>query len=270
MLWATPKNLIGSRYFVTSGLKVAIISDIHGNFVALDTVVGKLRVENVTKTVCLGDVIEGGPQPRPVLQKLKSLVIPVVAGNADEEVLDAESSRNYQNDFERNLHDIDNWTLSQLSSSDIEYVRNFMPSTSISLSKKRNLFCIHGSPRSNREGIFPTTSEDDLAQILPKATSDVIACGHTHSQMFRRYLKTVIINPGSVGMPFQYSTPQDLKKREAYNPAFAEYAILDYSDDGELNVELRRVPVDLQKLISSIRESGMPHANDVAKDWRPA
>lgn len=251
-----------------SDLKLAIISDIHGNYTAFEAVLAELKSANVSKIVCLGDVLQGGHQPRKVLQKLKELDLPVVAGNADEEVIDANSPRNYVNEIERKLHDIDKWTLAQLSSSDREYIRSFKPIIQIPLSKEKNLLCFHGSPRSNREGIFPTTTEEDLAAILSPRINWLMACGHTHSQMFRRYLESIIINPGSVGLPFQFETIDAFKKKQAYNPTFAEYAILDYSDEGPLIVELCRVTIDHDKLISSILESGMPHADQATKDWR--
>ncbi len=247
---------------------LGIISDIHGNFTALEAVLEGLQKQKVTEIICLGDVIEGGPQPLQVLRKLQNLEYPVILGNADEEVVDAEAPRDYRTEFERILHDIDKWTLSQLSSRDIEFIRKFNPTIEIPLLEGKTLLCFHGSPRSNREGIFPTSSDEQLTDIFANVKATIMACGHTHTQMFRRYLDRTIVNPGSVGMPFQFATLEASRRKEGYNPAFAEYVILDYANDSEMNFRMCRAAVDLDKLVLSIRNSGMPHSEFAAKDWR--
>ena len=64
-------------------MRIAIISDIHGNFVALETVLNDLKAEHIDRIVCLGDVTSGGPQPGEVIAQLKTLNCPVVMGNMD-------------------------------------------------------------------------------------------------------------------------------------------------------------------------------------------
>ena len=64
-------------------MKIAIISDIHGNAFALDTVLGDLKREPVDQIVCLGDAIQGGAQPAQTVARLRELGCPVVMGNAD-------------------------------------------------------------------------------------------------------------------------------------------------------------------------------------------
>jgi predicted phosphodiesterase len=250
-------------------LRIGLISDIHGNYVSLDVVLKELERIGIDKIVCLGDVIQGGPEPIKVLQKLKELDLEVIFGNADEEVLEANMPRSSQDEFEKILRDIDRWTLSQLSTSDIDYIRSFKPSIQIPLTEREStLSCFHGSPRSNREGIFPTLNEEKLAEILSKIEKGVIACGHTHSQMFRRFLGSIIVNPGSVGLPFEFETVGMFLKKDAYNPCFAEYAILNCSYEGAFHVELCRAPVSREKIVSSFIQSGMPHAGFISKDWR--
>jgi putative phosphoesterase len=249
-------------------LKIGIISDIHGNYTALQTALDELQREGISNIVCLGDVLEGGPQPMQVLQKLKDLNIPVIAGNADEEVLEVASPRSYKTDFERKLHEIDRWILNHLTLSDIGYVRSFKQSIEIDLGEAKSLIGFHGSPRSNMEGIFPTTSEDELAEFLKNTKNTVIGCGRTHVPMFRIFLESTIVNPGSVGMPFLYATVEAMKRKDAYNPAFSEFAVLSCTKDGGLGIQLRRIPVDLEVLRKAIKESGIPHAEFVAKDWK--
>jgi predicted phosphodiesterase len=193
-----------------------------------------------------------------------------VAGNADDEVLSANEPRTYPSEFLLKLHDIDRWSLSKLGPEDVDFIRSFHSIVEIPLGQGgRTMLCVHGSPRSNREGMFPTTPEQDLAKMLSGVTASIVACGHTHSQLFRRYIQSkIIINPGSVGLPFDFDTIEKFTQRDAYNPAYAEYAIVDYVRDALFDVELHRCPVDLQELTNSYLTSGMPHAQLFSKDWR--
>ncbi len=259
-----------SKLTKKSASRIGIVSDIHGNIVSFESVLRELERKNVSELVCLGDVVQGGPAPSQVLQKLRELSCPVVAGNADEEVLSANAPRTYPSEFHQKLHDVDEWSLSKLNSKDIDFVKSFQPVVEIPLgSSGRTMLSVHGSPRSNREGMFPITSEQDLAKMLAGVTASIVACGHTHSQMSRRYIQSkVIINPGSVGLPFDFDTIERFTQRDAYNPAYAEYAVVNYSSDGQFDVELSRCPVDLQELTNSYLTSGMPHAQLFSHDWR--
>jgi diadenosine tetraphosphatase ApaH/serine/threonine PP2A family protein phosphatase len=80
--------------------------------------------------------------------------------------------------------------------------------------------------------------------------------------MLRRYQSSLLINPGSVGLPFD-RYPTDAATR---NPAWAEYAVVE-ADGPRLNLELHRVPYDLDALKRAIRASGMPHAEEWLADW---
>ena len=64
-------------------MRIAIISDIHGNSVALEAVLDDFKTEHMDRIVCLGDVISGGPHPCEVIAHLKALDCPVVMGNMD-------------------------------------------------------------------------------------------------------------------------------------------------------------------------------------------
>jgi 3',5'-cyclic AMP phosphodiesterase CpdA len=68
-------------------MRVALIADIHGNALALDTVLAELSRDHVDQIVCLGDVVEGGPQPREILDRIRALGCPIVMGNTDERML---------------------------------------------------------------------------------------------------------------------------------------------------------------------------------------
>ncbi len=65
-------------------MRIALISDIHGNFVALQTVLADIEHEHIDQIVCLGDVTADGPQPVETIRRIQDLGCPVVRGNTDE------------------------------------------------------------------------------------------------------------------------------------------------------------------------------------------
>lgn len=87
--------------------------------------------------------------------------------------------------------------------------------------------------------------------------------GHTHVQMFRRFKDLLVLNPGSVGLAMDRVSPL----RDIRQPAFAEYAIVEY-DKTSLQVELHRIAFDLQAFTRVMNASGMPHAAWWASDWK--
>lgn len=243
-------------------MRIAIISDIHGNLVGLDAVLADLDREEPDQIVCLGDVAATGPQPREVIERLRALGCPVVIGNTDAWLLDPQPEEPANEDTRRIL-EIDGWCAGRLSASDLDYVRTFQPTLEIPLGDEATLLCFHGSPQSNTDVIGSTTPEDDLEGMLAGFDAAVMAGGHTHVQMLRRYRDAVIVNPGSVGLPFEQARHSD----DVRNPAWAEYALVDVAA-GNLSIAFRRAPVDVGAVIRAALDSDMPHAEWWAGDWR--
>src|SRR5438270_12277922 len=71
-------------------MRIAVISDMHGNCVALDAVLADLASRQVDRVVCLGDAVQGGPQPAEAIARLRELACPAVMGNADDWLLTAQ------------------------------------------------------------------------------------------------------------------------------------------------------------------------------------
>jgi predicted phosphodiesterase len=246
-------------------MRIAIIADTHGNLIALNTVLAEITAQGIEQLVCLGDVAGLGPQPREVIARLRALACPVVMGNADEFLLDPSvldpQHHPAADDSLRRMHDMERWCAAQLRPEDRAYIRTFQPTVEVPLSRGRSLLCYHGSPRSNREEIRASTPDADLVERLGLRRALVMAGGHTHEQFFRRLDQTIVINPGSVGLPYE-----TLPAGGARNPPWAAYAVLTV-EDGRLDVDLRRVPVDQAAIRQALLDSGMPHAAGWAADW---
>lgn len=241
-------------------MRIALISDIHGNKVGLDAVLANLQSQPLDLLVCLGDVAATGPQPRAVLEQLRALAGPVVMGNTDKWLLDPVPWP-AQDEDSRMVLEVELWGARQLTEEDRAFIRTFRPTVEVALEEGRSLFCYHGSPQSYNDVIRPTTSEADLEGYLSGTDAEVVAGGHTHEPMVRTFAGRLVVNPGSVGLPLVQIGG------EMRNPLWAEYALLE-AIDRELRVELRRVPVDFEQLREAVHESGMPHGKRWLANWQ--
>jgi putative phosphoesterase len=238
-------------------VRVGLISDIHGNLLALDAVLEELDREGIDQVVCLGDVAVG-PQPAEALARVRELGCPVVMGNWDAAFLG--DMPDPETEVAEMLVEIGNWWAAFLSPADREFMESFRPTVELSLGSTSAL-CFHGSPKSYDDWIFATTSDEELSLMLHKVEQHVLVGGRTHVQMIRRYLESTIINPGSVGLPFHDWWPRPVR----ISP-WAEYGVLG-SDDGRLSIDLRRTSFDVEAFLELSLESGMPHAEWWANCW---
>ncbi len=242
-------------------MRVAVISDIHGNGVGLDAALADMQGRGIDQIVCLGDAIQGGPQPAAVVARLREIKCPVVMGNADawlitgiETGAEAPSAERQQK-----LNDVRTWTLTKLSGADIDFIAAFAPTLEIPMEHDKSLLCFHGSPTSFDDLLFPTTDEAEFQRLLSPYLPRVMAGGHTHLPHVRRIgaSDSFFFNPGSVGFAFSHAQPEG----SFHADAWAEYAILTV-EGAVISLEFRRVPYDVNKLIAVNRASGRPHAGD--------
>ncbi len=219
-------------------MRVAFFSDVHGNRVALDAVLDDIRRAGVDATFCLGDILTLGPSPRAVLDTLRDFGCAHIMGNHEEMLLDPPLARRYT-DVQPILDAID-WCSDQLTSDDLQFLRGFTPESQIDLDGLSGL-AFHGTPRSNQEDLLATTPTDLVDDMLDGRTGAVMIGGHTHVQMIRQHGGTLLVNPGSVGLPFQEHVDGG---RPVVMPDHAEYAIVESGKDGSVSVSLRRLPLD--------------------------
>jgi predicted phosphodiesterase len=243
-------------------MRVAIISDMHGNDFGFEVALNDLARTQVDQIVCLGDAIQGGPQPAQTVKRLRDLGCPVVMGNADDWMLTGEDSGAEGKASEKMLA-VREWSLSQLSEADKAFISGFQPTVEIDLGGDKKLLCFHGSPTSFDDVILPTTSEEDFQRFLGAFQPAIMTGGHTHMQQIRRLSDTFFFNPGSVGFAYSHQQPEDDFRADPW----AEYAILTH-DDGRLGLEFRRVPYDAQEMINVYLNSGRPFADEAAGQYK--
>ena len=241
---------------------IALIADIHGNLAALDAVLDALQAEPPDQIVCLGDVAATGPQPHEVLRRLRELGCPMVMGNADAELLDVSFPALETDEDTRRIMDISRWCAAQLDDADRAFLASFQSTVEISLGDEKRLLCCHGSPRSYDDVIVTTTSDDEIDGMMSRQDATIITGGHTHIRMLRAYRGQEIVNPGSVGLAYQFLPDGSVRV-----PPWAEFAMLSQSDAGAVSVNFRRVPYDRDATVRAMTEHEMPHAAWWAEDW---
>lgn len=240
-------------------MRIAVISDIHGNKPALDAVLAEIEREQVDRLVCLGDVAVG-PQPGAALDLIAETGCPVIMGNWDAAFLDGLPA--LQGQLGQMLVQQAEWAAGQLSDAQREVMRGYVPSLELSLGDGLDALFFHGSPRSFDDVILASTPAEELDALLEGTDAPVLVGGHTHYQLVRGHREHVFVNPGSVGLPFR-SLPAG--ERVRISP-WAEYGLLTH-EEGRLALELRRVDYDTESFLRGTLETGMPYAQWWADCW---
>jgi predicted phosphodiesterase len=177
---------------------LALVSDIHGRDRAFAAVVAELGRLGVRDAVCLGDAVQGGDEPREVLDRLAVLGWPVILGNADDFLLEVPTSSPEEiTDAQLEKRE---WTLAQLDASHLDQIRAFAPTLDVELDGGLTLRAFHGSPHSYDDVLLPETSDAEAERRWGGSGVDVLAGGHTHLQWTRIVDGALYVNPGSVGV----------------------------------------------------------------------
>jgi predicted phosphodiesterase len=239
--------------------RAAVISDIHGNGVALDAVFADWRRRGGGGVVCLGDSAGGGPQPGHVLARLRELKCRVVRGNADDWLLSGRPKAGADEDT-ATLEEIVAWARERLSDEDRAFLRSLPRTLELALDESTRLVAFHGTPRATTERLLHTMPDPVVAERLGDRMASILAGGHTHLQGARVHRGALLLNPGSVGVPVRGEPTEGWLPDEAgWVAADAEYAFVE-SKRGALAVTLARVPVDPDAVRRAAERSGMPHA----------
>lgn len=215
---------------------MALISDLHANAIALEAVLADVAEQGADLVVCLGDTATLGPRPAEVLARLRDLGCPCIMGNHDEFLLDPALIHTYS-EAPVIVAAVDQCR-EERSEEELAFVRTFSRTLALDLDGVA-LLLFHGSPRSNMEDLLATTPPGELDARLDGHAAPVMAGGHTHVQMLRQHRGALLVNPGSLGQPFQ--------EHAGGGPPVvlphAEYAIVD-GRRGRVGVTLRKLDLD--------------------------
>lgn len=248
-------------------MRLAVISDMHGNGHATRAVLAEIDRESVDAIICLGDAVQGGPEPAEIVAILREREIRTIMGNADAWMLSGHEikSESLTTDQLQRLNKAREWSLSQLSQRDREFIAAFEPTFEIDFGACKKLLCFHGSPASYDELLFPDSPDELFTSTLGSYDNSSFCGGHTHAQFVRRFDQGLFFNPGSVGVVYRYRHPANGIKLDPW----AEYAIL--TTDGERqSLDFRRVPIDVAELLAVYRQRGHPSAESVEAEYSAA
>jgi putative phosphoesterase len=232
-------------------MRVALVSDLHGNEVALAAVRRDIAHTGADLIACLGDVATLGARPREVLDAVADLGGPCLLGNHDEFLLRPELVRTYSE--VPVIADAVAWCIAELRAGDLARVDAWARDVAIDLGDGAQLLLFHGSPRSNIENLLATTPAEALDEALAGRRARVMAGGHTHLQMVRQHRGDLLVNPGSVGMPIR----EFAAGRAPTVLDHAEYAVVDGAG-GDVTVTLRRVALDRRALRAQAESAAHP------------
>jgi len=180
-------------------MRVAAISDIHGNLPALEAVLAEVEREKPDLIVVCGDVASG-PMPSETIELLKTLhQTRFVQGNADRgliEEFDGKPASAMPGPFA-------DWCAAQIDRAQRDFLASFEPTVAIEDvdGLGRALFC-HATPRNDTDVMTVETPLDRMRTHLSGVEADVVVCGHTHMQFDRMVDRVRVVNAGSVGMTY--------------------------------------------------------------------
>lgn len=239
-------------------MKIAIISDIHGNMEALQSVLNDIECENCKALYCLGDLAMAGPEPTLAIKKIqelqKSKNFHLIQGNTDEMLA------NFSFDIYNKILEL-NTTMAAayladsqlLTDEEKQFLNNLAKQEIIELGELKILL-VHGSPRKNNENIFPDLKIEEVEEIIKGTSANIIFCGHTHTPCgYQTNTEQTVVNVGSVGRPFT-------EKPEAC------YAILDINEnDLTYTIKHKFVKYDIEKAAKKLINRGFEGCEKLAE-----
>ena len=244
-------------------MRIAVLSDVHGNLGALEAVLADASAQQVDLTVNLGDLLSGAVQPRAAAERFLALNLPTVSGNHERQLLTL--SRERMGASDRLAHD----TIS-------DEHRTWLASLPLTLEVADGVLAFHGSPTDDltylletvqEDGARPATQHEVLDRLGPYAVAaswSLLLCGHTHLQRSVVLPSgALVVNPGSVGWPAYADDEPYPHVMEAGSP-HARYAVVEGSA-GRWQVDFRSVDYDWERAARVAEDNARP---DVARALR--
>lgn len=213
-------------------MKIAAISDIHGNLAALEAVLDDIEREPVDAIVNLGDILSGPLQPAETADLLMARGFPTIAGNHERQLLKLHGSG-----APHNLESSDGYAAAKLAEAHWAWLRTLPPTLQLT----DDVLLVHGTPTSDLHYWLETATPEfgrdggnglraandaEVADRLGSARTALVLCGHTHVARAVQCGGTWIVNPGSVGLQaFDWDQPH-FHQVENGTP-HARYALLE-------------------------------------------
>lgn len=223
-------------------MKIALMSDVHGNLPALQAVIQDLEQIQPEMLVVAGDLI-AGPHPNEVLQVLRDSGATIILGNSDNALLCYLNHQCPDAWYSLKQFGLLRWNASHVSKENVRYLASLPEQTVITLPGLDAIRVVHGSPRDIAESLFPEKDRLSLDLALQYIAEPVLVCGHTHQPWFLRRTGKLAVNPGAVAGPLN-------------GDIGAQYAIIEWHDH-QWQVTLKKTNYDLSLIKIAFEESGL-------------
>ncbi len=235
-------------------MRVAVLSDIHGNVLALEAVLADLAAQGgADALVVAGDLCLDGPRPREVLDRLQALGCAVIQGNTDRDL--AHPTRDSIDDSSDDWHAaLFHWTREQVGPAGLEYLAGLPFSHRVpDPTGETALLVVHANPRDLDTHLRPAAPEETILPLLVGLPADItaLAFGHLHIPYTRRVGGILLIDISSVGLP------KDGDRR-------AGYGLLTWQNGG-WQVEQRRVEYPVDAVVAQLRAADPPGAQQLIR-----
>lgn len=230
-------------------LKLALISDVHGNVLALDAAVAAIKAHKPDRIAVLGDHALNGPRPAESVARVMELEADgalVISGNTDVAVADADYSAAFPwlDEVPEGHRLAAEWAREQLSDEQLRYLQGLPAERRVNADDIMVLAC-HASPGSQTSGLPVDLDAAVTVQRVTRTDARVICCGHTHVADVRELGRKLIVNPGSCGYAFDGS-PE------------ACWALLTIEAGREPEAKLFRASYDAQTAAEEVGARGLP------------
>jgi putative phosphoesterase len=230
-------------------MRIAVLSDIHGNLVSLDACLADLEAQGgADAIVAAGDFCLDGPKPKKVLQRLEQLGVQCLRGNTDRYLADEQHEPS---------EPIDNaqlaWTRGDLGEKWLAWLRELPFALRIG-EDDNQLLVVHANPKTDDEHLWPDADEATLERMVGDEAATTIAFGHLHLPYVRVWRGKLLVNVASAGLP------KDGDPR-------AGYAIFTEREGG-WQVKHRRVPFDVKKVATQLADCGIPGSAELIATLR--
>ncbi|WP_037940756.1 metallophosphoesterase family protein [Sulfurospirillum arcachonense] len=228
-------------------IKIAILSDIHGNIFALEEVYKNAKSKGVDKFINLGDIFYGPIEPKKTYDFLKEHDFITISGNQDRFLLEVDKQAISQNPTIK-------FVLDELGSEGLEWIKKL----DFDLHVDKDIYICHGTPSNDEEYLLETfdktiKEDKEIKNSLKDIDKSVILCGHSHKpRLIKLSSGQIVINPGSVGLPAYNDDVPVKHTMQNYYP-HASYAILEKSKFG-WNVDFVKVAYDVKSAVESTKK----------------
>jgi putative phosphoesterase len=218
-------------------MRIAIVSDVHGNLTALEAVLEDLERQRPDLVVHGGDLAFNGSRPAECVDRIRQLGWPGVRGNMDEAL-----------ETHRGRHPSIDWAREQLGEERNRWLQELV----LEWRHDDEIALVHAVPGDLWKAIGREADDAELRAVYGPLGARLAVYGHIHRPYVRDLGDLTVANTGSVGLPFD-GDPR------------ASYLLV---SDGE--PEVRRVAYDVERAVRDVEASGHPDATTVAGIYRTA